>query len=59
MDNNFLHSILQNSPVMIGHQDKDLDYRYNYNHFSGLKYEDIIGKTDLEVFKGGGVKECQ
>ena len=22
-------------------------------------FQDIIGKTDLEVFKGGGIKECQ
>lgn len=39
MGNNFLHSILQNSPVIIGHQDKDLGYRYIYNHLPGLKYE--------------------
>ncbi|GJY70212.1 histidine kinase 5-like protein [Tanacetum coccineum] len=59
IDDNFLHSILQNAPVVIGHQDKDLRYRYIYNHFPSLQDEDIIGKTDLEVFKGGGIKECQ
>ncbi|GJY70215.1 histidine kinase 5 [Tanacetum coccineum] len=59
IDDNFLHSILQNSPVVISHQDTDLRYRYIYNHFPSLKDEDIIGKTDLELFNGAGVKECQ
>ncbi|CAM8916449.1 unnamed protein product [Rhodiola kirilowii] len=56
---NFLHFILQNAPVVIGHQDKDLRYRFMYNHFPSLKEDDIIGKTDVEIFKGGGVKESQ
>ncbi|KAK9076131.1 hypothetical protein SSX86_004464 [Deinandra increscens subsp. villosa] len=56
---NFLHFVLQNAPVVIGHQDKELRYRFIYNHFPGLREEDIIGKTDVEIFKGGGVKECQ
>ncbi|KAK6158727.1 hypothetical protein DH2020_006041 [Rehmannia glutinosa] len=37
---NFLHFVLQNAPVVIGHQD-------------------IIGKTDVEIFAGAGVKESQ
>ncbi|KAK9130205.1 hypothetical protein Sjap_010692 [Stephania japonica] len=37
---NFLHFVLQNAPVVIGHQD-------------------IIGKTDVEIFSGAGVKESQ
>ncbi|XP_024995033.1 histidine kinase 5-like [Cynara cardunculus var. scolymus] len=56
---NFLHFVLQNAPVVIGHQDKDLRYRFIYNHFPSLGEEDIIGKTDTEIFKGGGVKESQ
>ncbi|XP_052627626.1 histidine kinase 5-like [Lactuca sativa] len=56
---NFLHFVLQNAPVVIGHQDKDLRYRFIYNHFPSLGEEDIIGKTDVEIFKGGGVKESQ
>nr|XP_043607244.1 histidine kinase 5-like [Erigeron canadensis] len=56
---NFLHFVLQNAPVVMGHQDKDLRYRFIYNHYPGLREEDIIGKTDIEIFKGGGVKESQ
>ncbi|CAI9784764.1 unnamed protein product [Fraxinus pennsylvanica] len=56
---NFLHFILQNAPVVIGHQDKDLRYRFIYNHFPSLREEDIIGKTDVEIFTGSGVKESQ
>ncbi|KAK9077810.1 hypothetical protein SSX86_006148 [Deinandra increscens subsp. villosa] len=56
---NFLHFVLQNAPVVIGHQDKDLRYRFIYNHFPSLGEEDIIGKTDVEILKGGGVKESQ
>ncbi|PQP99226.1 histidine kinase 5 [Prunus yedoensis var. nudiflora] len=37
---NFLHFVLQNAPVVIGHQD-------------------IIGRTDVEIFTGAGVKESQ
>ncbi|XP_023768624.1 histidine kinase 5 [Lactuca sativa] len=56
---NFLHFVLQNAPVVIGHQDNELRYRFIYNHFPSLREEDIIGKTDVEIFKGGGVKESQ
>ncbi|MED6203636.1 hypothetical protein PIB30_001334 [Stylosanthes scabra] len=56
---NFLHFILQNAPVVIGHQDKELRYRFIYNHFPSLQEEDIIGKTDIEIFTGSGVKESQ
>ncbi|KAK9077811.1 hypothetical protein SSX86_006149 [Deinandra increscens subsp. villosa] len=56
---NFIHFVLQNAPVVIGHQDKDLRYRFIYNHFPGLREEDIIGKTGTEIFKGGGVKESE
>ncbi|KAI3692252.1 hypothetical protein L6452_32065 [Arctium lappa] len=58
-DDNFLHFVLQNAPVVIGHQDKELRYRFLYNYFPSLQAEDIIGKTDLEIFKGGGVKESR
>ncbi|KAI8015498.1 Histidine kinase 5 [Camellia lanceoleosa] len=53
---NFLHFIIQNAPVVMGHQ---LRYRFIYNHFSSLHEEDIIGKTDVEIFTGAGVKESQ
>ncbi|KAL2637355.1 hypothetical protein AAZV13_06G052800 [Glycine max] len=56
---NFLHFILQNAPVVIGHQDKELRYCFIYNHFPSLHEEDIIGKTDVEIFTGAGVKEAQ
>ncbi|KAF5726293.1 Histidine kinase cytokinin receptor isoform 2 [Tripterygium wilfordii] len=56
---NFLHFVLQTAPVVMGHQDKDLRYRFIYNHFPSLNEEDIIGKTDVEIFSGSGVKESQ
>ncbi|KAI3698414.1 hypothetical protein L2E82_41942 [Cichorium intybus] len=56
---NFLNFVLQNAPVVIGHQDNELRYRFVYNHFPSLGEEDIIGKTDVEIFEGGGVKESQ
>ncbi|MCL7050055.1 hypothetical protein MKW94_016128 [Papaver nudicaule] len=56
---NFLHFVLQNAPIVIGHQDKDMRYRFIYNHFPSLGEEDIIGKTDVEIFSGTGVKESQ
>ncbi|XP_038712621.1 histidine kinase 5-like [Tripterygium wilfordii] len=56
---NFLHFVLQNAPVVIGHQDNELRYRFIYNHFPSLNEEDIIGKTDVEIFTGAGVKESQ
>ncbi|XP_017221790.1 histidine kinase 5 [Daucus carota subsp. sativus] len=56
---NYFHFVLQNAPVIIGHQDNKLRYRFCYNYFPGLREEDIIGKTDTEIFTGGGVKEFQ
>ncbi|MQL98538.1 hypothetical protein Taro_031250, partial [Colocasia esculenta] len=56
---NFLHFVLQHAPVVIGHQDKDLRYRFIYNNFPTLAEQDIIGKTDVEIFTGSGVKESQ
>ncbi|XP_040872220.1 histidine kinase 5-like [Glycine max] len=56
---NFLHFILQNAPVVIGHQDKELRYCFIYNHFPSLHEEVMIGKTDVEIFTGAGVKEAQ
>lgn len=38
---NFLHFVLQNAPVVIGHQDKELRYRFIYNHFPSLGEEVI------------------
>ncbi|KAJ0031590.1 hypothetical protein Pint_12586 [Pistacia integerrima] len=56
---NFLHFVLQNAPIVMGHQDKELRYRFIYNHFPSLHEEDILGKTDVEIFTGAGVKESQ
>ncbi|CAL5332030.1 unnamed protein product [Camellia sinensis] len=56
---NFLHFIIQNAPVVMGHQDKELRYRFIYNHFPSLHEEDIIGKMDVEIFTSAGVKESQ
>ncbi|KAK1370009.1 HisKA domain-containing protein [Heracleum sosnowskyi] len=56
---NYLHFVLQNAPVIVGHQDNQLRYRFCYNHFPSLREEEIIGKTDVEIFTGGGVKEFQ
>ncbi|XP_065848679.1 histidine kinase 5 [Euphorbia lathyris] len=56
---NFLHFILQNAPVVMGHQDNELRYRFIYNHFPTLQEQDILGKTDVEIFTGAGVKESQ
>ncbi|KAL3619056.1 hypothetical protein CASFOL_036626 [Castilleja foliolosa] len=56
---NFLHFVLHNAPVVIGHQDKELRYRFIFNHFPSLGEQDIIGKTDVEIFSGAGVKESQ
>ncbi|KAI6679161.1 hypothetical protein NL676_033042 [Syzygium grande] len=56
---NFLHFILQNAPVVIGHQDKELRYRFIYNPYPTLNEQDVIGKTDVDIFTGAGVKESQ
>ncbi|CAH8353667.1 unnamed protein product [Eruca vesicaria subsp. sativa] len=55
----FLHFILQNAPIVMGHQDKDLRYLFIYNKFPSLREQDILGKTDVEIFHGGGVKESE
>ncbi|KAI3838180.1 hypothetical protein MKW92_037041, partial [Papaver armeniacum] len=56
---NFLHFVLQNAPIFMGHQDNELRYIFIYNHFPSLSDEDIIGKTDLEIFSGSGIqKSC-
>ncbi|CAE6094988.1 unnamed protein product [Arabidopsis arenosa] len=55
----FLHFILQNAPIVMGHQDKDLRYLFIYNKYPSLREQDILGKTDVEIFHGGGVKESQ
>ncbi|XP_010525559.1 PREDICTED: histidine kinase 5 [Tarenaya hassleriana] len=55
----FLHFILQNAPVVMGHQDNDLRYLFIYNKFPSLREQDILGKTDVEIFSGAGVKESQ
>ncbi|XP_057521284.1 histidine kinase 5 [Amaranthus tricolor] len=54
---NFIHFILQNAPIVLGHMDKELRYRFIYNHYPSFKEEDIIGKTDTDIFSGAGVKE--
>ncbi|KAI5334613.1 hypothetical protein L3X38_024746 [Prunus dulcis] len=39
--------------------DKELLYLFIYNHFPSLQEEHIIGRTDVEIFTGAGVKESQ
>ncbi|XP_009109486.1 histidine kinase 5 [Brassica rapa] len=55
----FLSFILENSPFIMGHQDQDLRYMFIFNQFPSLKEEDILGKTDSEIFNGNGVKEFE
>ncbi|XP_020876721.1 histidine kinase 5 isoform X1 [Arabidopsis lyrata subsp. lyrata] len=55
----FLHFILQNAPIVMGHQDIDLRYLFIYNKYPSLREQDILGKTDVEIFHGGGIKEYQ
>ncbi|KAL8521712.1 hypothetical protein ACS0TY_012015 [Phlomoides rotata] len=49
----------QSSPVEELSKDKELRYRFIFNHFPSLGEGDVIGKTDMEIFTGGGVKESQ
>ncbi|KAL3617391.1 hypothetical protein CASFOL_038804 [Castilleja foliolosa] len=39
--------------------DKELRYRFIFNHFPSFGEQDIIGKTDVEIFSCAGVKESQ
>jgi len=41
--------VLKNTPITVALQDKDLIYRWAYNHRS-RKQEEIIGKTDPDLF---------
>ncbi|BBH02268.1 histidine kinase 5 [Prunus dulcis] len=43
-----------NAPVVIGHQDKEL-----LIGLSIITSQHIIGRTDVEIFTGAGVKESQ
>ncbi|KAG0612313.1 hypothetical protein M758_6G017900 [Ceratodon purpureus] len=54
---NFLRFSLRKAPVVIGHQDSDLRYRFIYNAFPTLAEEEVIGKTDVEIYQGTGVVE--
>ncbi|XP_024390977.1 histidine kinase 5 isoform X2 [Physcomitrium patens] len=54
---NFLRFSLRKAPVVIGHQDSDLRYRFIYNAFPTLSEEEVIGKTDIEIYSGSGVAE--
>ncbi|KAL6279311.1 hypothetical protein ACE6H2_016192 [Prunus campanulata] len=36
-----------------------LRYRFIYNHFPSLQEEHIIGRTDVDILTGVGVKESQ
>ncbi|KAL3638734.1 hypothetical protein CASFOL_016641 [Castilleja foliolosa] len=40
-------------------EDKELRYRFIFNHFPSFGEQDIIGKTDVEIFSCAGVKESQ
>ncbi|KAG6553889.1 hypothetical protein Mapa_004806 [Marchantia paleacea] len=54
---NFLHFTLRKAPVVVGHQDKELRYRFVYNAFPSLAEEEVMGKTDAEIYSGLGVDE--
>ncbi|KAG5390266.1 hypothetical protein IGI04_031807 [Brassica rapa subsp. trilocularis] len=43
----------------LSRQDQDLRYMFIFNQFPNLKEEDILGKTDSEIFNGNGVKEFE
>ncbi|CAK7354120.1 unnamed protein product [Dovyalis caffra] len=45
---NFLHFVLQDAPVIIGHQDKDLRYRFIYNRFPHSQEEDPENPYQLD-----------
>ncbi|CAL5049041.1 unnamed protein product [Urochloa decumbens] len=53
----FLHLVLQSAPIVIAHQDADLRYRFIFNHYPTLADEDVIGKTDYEIWSGEGIEE--
>ncbi|CAM6126831.1 unnamed protein product [Calypogeia fissa] len=55
---NFLHFTLGKAPIIIAHQDLELRYRFIFNPFPGLREEDILGRTDIEICPGRGVEEC-
>ncbi|CAL5384510.1 unnamed protein product [Camellia sinensis] len=69
---NFLHFIIQNTPVVMGHQIKScgsvssiIIFRvctrriWHMHSSNSLIFQDIIGKTDVEIFTSAGVKESQ
>ncbi|CAK9224226.1 unnamed protein product [Sphagnum troendelagicum] len=53
----YLRFALRTAPIVVGHQDMELRYRFIYNAFPSLTEEEIIGKTDMEIYKGKGVSE--
>ncbi|KAL2653539.1 hypothetical protein R1flu_021667 [Riccia fluitans] len=55
---NFLHFTLRKAPIILAHQDLELRYRFIYNAFPTLSEEEVIGKTDAEIFSGAGVIEA-
>ncbi|CAL5345391.1 unnamed protein product [Camellia sinensis] len=69
---NFLNFIIQNAPVVMGHQIKScgsvssiIIFRvctrriWHMHSSNSLIFQDIIEKTDVEIFTGAGVKESQ
>ncbi|KAL3685441.1 hypothetical protein R1sor_003463 [Riccia sorocarpa] len=55
---NFLHFTLRKAPVVLAHQDTELRYRFIYNAFPTLSEEEVIGKTDTDIYSGSGVVEA-
>ena len=45
--------VLNNSPIAVSIQDKQLCYTWMYNSKSGYAVKDIIGKTDRELINNG------
>jgi PAS domain S-box-containing protein len=42
---------LENSPVVVFSQDKELRYTWIHNPALGLKAEDVLGKRDIDIFE--------
>jgi len=53
----YLRFALRTAPIVVGHQDMELRYRFIYNAFPSLTEEEVIGKTDMEIYHGKGVSE--
>ncbi|OGF48689.1 MAG: hypothetical protein A2231_00915 [Candidatus Firestonebacteria bacterium RIFOXYA2_FULL_40_8] len=49
--------VLNNSPISVSIQDKQLRYTWQYNYKSGYAVKDIIGKTDRDLIPIGNTEK--